>query len=294
MADSRASLLRIPPAFVAAAIALALGACQLQASLDGRFSCSEPPHECPYGLVCDRQLQCVEPTSATADAAIGPAPVFDAGVTPPAPDSGALVPEPDASFDAGEVPPVTLDITLGERSDALIHNVTIDSNINEDNPTANHGGAGGMGIDAQPRETGLLQFDLTSLPLGATCLSAELEMSVSDPIETGDYQIYPLLEAWVESEVTWNVRKSGRAWSDPGAGPGSRSSVPMGSTAPRSPGTITVTLDPVVVQQWIQDPSSNHGMAWVSTSPDGRGGEFRSSENSDATLRPLLHLVLSP
>jgi hypothetical protein len=175
-----------------------------------------------------------------------------------------------------------------------VHNVTFDVTLQEDAPTSSNGNASNVGIDAAPRHSGLLQFDLSSLPASLHCVQATLSVSVNDPIESGEYQIFALHESWSETTASWNERRSGSPWTDLGAGPGSRAATPMATTAPRSTGFDAVDLDCATVDGWIQSPASNNGMVWISTSPDGRGGEFRSSENSDATTRPLLTLKLSP
>jgi hypothetical protein len=281
-------------------VALAAG-CQLQTTYEGQFSCSAPPYSCPGDRVCTNGV-CVDPLAppAAADAAPGsPDAEADAEVVPSSADAGpgtpdAAVPPPPLPPDAEPPPPVVVGLSFGERTGADVQNVTFDATLREESPNQNNGGGGILAVDAQPRTRTLLEIDLDSVPAALHCQEAKLTMFVNDPIETGDYQLYAVSESWNENETTWNNRKNGSSWQDSGAGPGSRAATPMGSGAPRTTGDATFTLDCATIDAWIQDPGSNHGMVWVSTSPDGRGGEFHSSEHNDATTRPLLTLVLAP
>jgi hypothetical protein len=278
------------------------GGCQLQTTYEGQFSCSAPPYSCPGDLVCQGGL-CVDPSAPPpdrADAAPGtPDAEADADVETSSADAGVTTPDattaapptPDAALPP---PPVVVDVTFGERTGADVQNVTIDATMREDSPNQNNGGGSIVAVDAQPRTRGLLQFNLTSVAPTLHCQEATLAIHVNDPIESGEYQIFAVDESWTEGEVTWNNRRNGSSWHDSGAGPGSRANSPMATGAPRSIGEATFALDCATIDAWIQDPSSNHGMVWISTSPDGRGGEWNSSENGDGTTRPLLTLRLAP
>jgi len=281
-------------------VALAAG-CQLQTSYEGQFSCSTPPYTCPGDLICASGL-CVDPQMGgpVADAAPGtPDAEADAGTVPNPADADVLA-TPDAALppsppDAEPLPPppLVVDLSFGERTGADVQNVTIDATLREDSPNQSNGGGAIIGIDAQPRVRGLLQFNLSSVPATMHCLEATLAIQVNDPIESGEYQLFAVSESWDEGQTTWNNRRNGTNWNDSGAGPGSRADTPMATGAPRTIGEATFALDCATIDAWIQTPSSNHGMVWISTSPDGRGGEFHSSENNDATTRPLLTLRLA-
>jgi len=61
----------------------------------------------------------------------------------------------------------------------------------------------------------LVQFDLSSIPLGATITSATLHLyyynSGSDPVDRV-YWVYRVTSPWVESEVTWNNNDNLNTW----------------------------------------------------------------------------------
>src|SRR5262245_10299433 len=188
MSPMRGGLLWLLAAFSAA--------CQLEVAYDGRFSCSEPPYTCPQGLSCSRG-ECVDLSTPPPP---GPNPRIDAGTDPDAesprvdaapneqsadaatPDAPPLPPPPP--------PPEPFEMTFGERSNAQIRNVTFDTHVREDSPNANFGGNGTVAIDANPHISGLIEFDLSAVPAGSHCVSAELTVFVNDPIETGEYQIF--------------------------------------------------------------------------------------------------------
>ena len=299
MSRTRASLPTRAALTLALATAAALPAitagCQLEVAYDGAFACSEPPYTCPDGYTCQAG-ECVDPSGqpppvGTPDGA-PPTPGVDGG-----PDGSSPPPPPPPDAGTPDAPPTTEETfatSFGENSNALVKGVTIDAELNEDNPTLNQGGQPRIGIDAAPRATGLLQFDLSSLPTTTKVVSAELTIEVSDPIETGEYEIYAVTEAWNEGQVTWNNRSNGNSWKSVGVGTESRAATPMAICAPRDLGSFTFALDAATVEGWIANPASNHGMAWFSTSPDGRGGNFRSSEFDTANERPILQLVLTP
>ncbi len=274
--------------------------CQVDVAYQGRLSCSEPPHTCPSGFYCSSGGECLDaqgdppPTAGTPDAAtdrpdadVGPG---AADASPSDPDAGRPVDAPDAS--TGAAP---FERTFGERPEATVHNVTQDTDLREDAPNSNNGHGNTVFIDAQPRNAGLIEFDLSSLPTTLHCVSAELVVNVNNSLESGEYQIFPVSEDWNQGQATWNERRNGVAWSTAGAGPGSRATTLMGRIAPRTTGDFTVSLDCTAISAWIASPASNHGMVWiVADSPDGRGGQFRSSENGDAATRPMLRLLVSP
>ncbi len=290
MRVSRATLPTILLASVAGAL---LAACQLEITYQGRYSCSEPPHGCPTGLVCEDGL-CIDPFAPPPgppvdqpDAALPGQP--DATPVPSPPDAGVPV---GGAPDAETPPPVTFLVTFGERPGAMVQGVTHDAYLEEAFPDNNHGFDDVVAFDSAPQRHGLLEFDLDSLPTTLSCFSAELLISVNDPIETGEMRIFSLLESWVPGNVTWNHRDTGLPWSTPGAGTNSHAPGTMAVSAPRTVGEFIVPLDCAVITGWIQNPASNHGMVVIAVSPDGRGGEFRSSNNTNGSQRPLLRLVV--
>ncbi len=289
---------------VLAAVVTLVGApaCKLDVAWSGQFACDAPSLTCPDDYTCEygqcvvRPPPGVPPGSIDGDAAPlelpDASPVsLDGGADADA-SAGAIDSGPDAQTDAA--PPVSFEVSLGERNDATVRVVTTDTYLARDQTGENFGDADEVEADALPQRTGLLRFDLSSLSPTLRCSQAELVVRFSNDLENGDLQIFALRESWIEDEATWNRRGIGTPWSVAGALEGAHAAWPMGAVAPREVGEYTIPLDPLAVEAWIHDPTSNFGMAWLSTSTSGRGATFESSEAFDPGDRPLLRLQLSP
>lgn len=240
------------------------------------YACATTAPLCPPGFSCQDGL------CRTGNIAPDPP---DAPRAPPAFDAAVGVP------DAG--PPVTA--TFGERPDADHRDVTIDTTITDAKPDVNNGSDDHDAIDASPVASTLMRFDLSAIPPGAIVTAASLDVVVNDPIESGTFRLLPLTEAWTEDGATFLERQAGVPWTAPGAAaPSSDPTRVLGEIAARAIEPITITLDPAVVQAWVTAPAENDGFVWISTSPDGRGGQIRSREYAVPLLRPLLRVTYQP
>ncbi len=246
------------------------------------FTCAEPPNSCPSGYVCQLGV-CEQQQQQQPDGGLA----ADGGSSS-VPDAG----NPQNSTPDAGTPPVTTTLTFGERPTDDVTGVTTDTFIEADKPNTAFGDDVNVSVDADPEQHGLLRFDLSALPAGATIDSAVLEVNVNNPVETGELLFYRLLEDWEELEATWNNRRKGQRWTAPGAAP-PMSAFPLSqaSLAARDTGLYTVTLPPSLVQSWVDQPSSNFGVVMISTSPDGRGGVFDSRDSDNTTLRPQLTII---
>lgn len=260
---------------ILAAIALVAG-CRFDApSFEGTsFRCDPPDERCPDGFECVGGM-CVVPGDDQPDA---PDDDVDA---PPPPDDGA----PDAQFDPTP--------TFGDRSDADYQNVTDDTTIESGAPDTINGADPSVDIDASPLRSALLRFDLSALPPASVVTAAVLEVTVLDPLETGSFDGHLVAESWSELTGTWNVRITGLPWLGAGVTGASRGAR-IASFAPRNTGRATVSLSPAAVQAWIASPADNYGIVWISTSTDGRGGQFYAREHPVELERPILRLTLAP
>ena len=267
------------PAFVAvAALAVVVGGCMLASpEYDGtEFSCAGASSSCPDGFQCVA-LVCVADDPARPDATIAVDDGPDAGITPGTDDAS---------------PPVPQTLSFGERDGADHAGVTFDTYLFVDEPLLQFGADDTINIDADPFKVGLLRFDISAIPAGATVTHADLTMYVDDPIEDGEYVAYPFIVSWDEDEANYVFREANVPWATAGAGAGAASPSRMGAFAPPVAGVdATMELSVQAVQQWVDAPQTNYGMRIDAESPAGRGGRFVSSESAQSDARPLLRVT---
>ena len=182
---------------------------------------------------------------------------------------------------------------------------TTDTYISQSAPTSNFGSSaeltivgdygGGSGNDL----ASLLKWDISSIPPGSLVDSAQITLDVFDRT-TGAFQLYELKRDWVEAEASWNVFAAGSGWQTSGAqGPLDRGPLLLGAISPATTRSFHISLGShdislnangrALVQSWINDLATNHGIILVSsssTSGDVLG--VRSSEYGTAAQRPKL------
>jgi hypothetical protein len=139
--------------------------------------------------------------------------------------------------------------------------------------------------DTYGEQSMLLQYDISALILPATeVLSAELDLykdtwGAAD-LETID--VYRINETWDSSTVTWNTRPSNVI---------SHSIVSLAGVDR----WITIQLNSQMVQEWVNDPSLNHGL--LIAAPDSGSSPaywgIASSDNPTQDYRPLLRIKVA-
>lgn len=163
------------------------------------------------------------------------------------------------------------------------------------NENTNYGADTSVNIDqVNPLAHAVIRFndifgnDPVQVPPGSEIVSATLTVECFNP---GDpLNAYRLIEDWVESEVTWNSRSTGVAWSNPGAnGSGSHagSAITMNFT---SAGTKNLDVTQFV-EEWNAG-SPNYGIVLTNTYTDGV--DFYSSEHPTEAYRPVLSVTYQP
>ena len=138
----------------------------------------------------------------------------------------------------------------------------------------------------------LIAFDLSTIPVGATILSAELSLNAFD-VDTvpggADVAIHSLLESWTETGVTYQSPDGIATWS----WPGNYAATPAAST--------TLLLEVLgwynwdmtnLIRSWHRGELSNHGMVLLGTE-DRNWAAFNSSDNPDPVSRPKLTVTYS-
>lgn len=107
------------------------------------------------------------------------------------------------------------------------------------------------------------------------------------------YTIRPLLRAFTENQVTWNVAATGSSWATAGAMGATDRGASVGTLQKTSTGSVTVSLNAAgiaLVQSWVSGSATNHGFIVESTS-NTDGLDVASSENSTVSRRPKLAIT---
>lgn len=163
-------------------------------------------------------------------------------------------------------------------------------------PDENYGGEGAfkVGVYGGSRYKGLLNFDLSSLPLNASISAASLTLNVSGwGGSNGNVDIYKILKSWNENEVTWSKATSATAWKSPGCSDTTSSTKDIEVTKYAS---LNVALGKNIVnltslvKSWQANPQTKNGLLLVATSANTTFF-FDTKENSDATKRPKLTIT---
>jgi hypothetical protein len=170
---------------------------------------------------------------------------------------------------------------------------TRDTKLRADGQKNNHGKDKRLEVVGRPDYASLLRWDVSEIPPGATVLGASLTVNVENT-STSSFKLYELLRNWVETETTFLRSTKSITWTTPGAaGIGTdRGAIPLGAiTAPKK-GLVTIELNEAgiaVVQKWIADPSTNHGLI-VQDFTDALKDDldFTSREGSKSITRPKL------
>jgi uncharacterized protein YjiK len=181
-------------------------------------------------------------------------------------------------------------ITLSFQDGTSGYSGTRDTWIESGAPTANHGTDATLYIDGSPDLSSLVYWDLTIIPPGSIVQSVDIQTNVQDASSTA-YELYELKRPWVESEATWNQFAPGQNWQTAGAqGSQDKGSTVLGAISGSSTGSNTTSLNSAgiaLVQSWIDDPNSNHGLI-IQNYNNSNGLDLSSSEAATVLQRPKL------
>jgi acid phosphatase type 7 len=172
---------------------------------------------------------------------------------------------------------------------------TVDTQIDQSSSSTNYGRATGLGVDGDvgggSDQYALLKWDLSGIASGTRVGSASVTLNVGNP-SPQTYEAYALKRPWGESQATWNDYATSKPWEVAGAkGTLDRSATVAGAITPSATGARTFTLSASVVQGWVDNPSTNHGIILADTA-NGDGMSFYSRESADSSLRPRLSVNL--
>jgi len=201
--------------------------------------------------------------------------------------------------------PVVVDPTLTLQPDAAEGK---DGHITSLQPTFNNGvnpliAIGRVGGNNNDRT--LIQFDLSTIPVGSTVTSAVLSLYCThDNASTGsNFTVHRMVRGWVEGTgnyaptgdgATWNTYNGANNWQTAGAGGALDSeAASIGSRAFTAAETLNEfkawNLTPAKVQEWISGAFDNNGMLMKSDNEvNNTSYYFGSSDYATAAYRPKL------
>jgi hypothetical protein len=159
------------------------------------------------------------------------------------------------------------------------HDAEIDNGL----PNQNWGGLSDLVINwfGGARSVGLISFDLSAVPSGATINDASLSLFHRVNNNNGQtYQIFRVTSSWAESTVTWNTQ--------PTFDPVAVASLTIGDTSSGLYRSWDITA---LVQGWVSGTYQNYGM-WIEEVPiQGSGTAFFESSDGQADRRPILDIT---
>ena len=167
-------------------------------------------------------------------------------------------------------------------------------------PGQNHGAQGSLIVRANNSFSGLLRYELTSLPFYAVIDRATLSLYADSWQTTAESKatvaataltvgVYEVLREWVAGEATWTNAMNGVPWGAPGCShtTSDRAALAADEALVNTMGKWYDFDLTVLVQKWVQNPATNHGLVLKSfSSPEGV--VFRSAEHGGAAQRPKL------
>jgi len=196
-------------------------------------------------------------------------------------------------------PATTSDGDTGDSDSTQTETVTLpavaDTAINSFATSLNYGAATAFNIrdDAVSTFTGLVRFDLSSVAGSVTAATLRLSTS-NQAIGAGRIEIARVREAWDEGTanggagVANHTLRQGAAtmWTTAGCGPGSRDTTSIAELQPVATNTTyDVSLPAALVETWVVDPASNHGLALFAV---GTGSDTVTFFSRESAMGPAL------
>jgi outer membrane protein assembly factor BamB len=177
---------------------------------------------------------------------------------------------------------------------------TADSFLRQNAATTNSGALTTFNVsstNAAARERGIVQFDLSSIPATAAVKTSLVRLFVTtapNPARSNGIHRVTSAGAWVENQVTWNVRATATNWTTAG-GDFNATAANAQSTGTTNGVTITYTLlgDGTVAnipQGWVDGSLTNLGLMVVDTNEtfQNKTTTYASKENATAADRPQI------
>lgn len=216
----------------------------------------------------------------------------------PAQPAAQVTGQPTAVLPTATVPaPTAAPTPSGEPSTVVLQQGrdgyagNIDTFIQFYAPEENYCHSAELFVVTTDKAVAFLRFDLTGLPTATAVANATLELYAVQGNQGAEIGLYLPLKEWDACGITWT-----RPWQQPGAnGAGDRQAEPL-QVIKSGPAPEWLLFDVTgAVRQWLQDPSTNHGLMVKSleTTVPSQHILF-SSENADSERRPRLTIRYQP
>ncbi|MDO8647207.1 MAG: DNRLRE domain-containing protein [Candidatus Diapherotrites archaeon] len=195
---------------------------------------------------------------------------------------------------------------FGECASCDVKNVAMDAVLDDGSPNSSSGSAASLYYrNLGGNKHVIMRFDVSSIPAGATIHSARLVFFRQNDYLTDNsaglveikQPIYKIVDSapsgiWVESQATYNSKKSGVGWNGAGNITSSLGSqigfVFFRNWLSGSQAFYTVDLTNAV-KDWVASPSSNNGFYFASGPYYNKS--FYSKEAASENLRPYLEVT---
>ncbi len=138
----------------------------------------------------------------------------------------------------------------------------------------------------------LIRFNLSSIPAGATVLSATFDMYYisTKTSSTETLRVHRALRNWTETGATWRTYDGVNSWTTPGG-----DYDPTVASSAILTGAVNVWISwnmTALVQGWVSGTYPNQGMILESPpAPGNNERQFASSDAASPALRPRLTIV---
>lgn len=128
-----------------------------------------------------------------------------------------------------------------------------------------------------------VQFDLATLPAGATVSKATLRLYVDSVTTAGSFDVYQVNSSWAESTLTYKDL--------PSIGGSATGGYPVSVTSSSLNQFLVIDITPLV-QDWVSGSEANYGVALELTSSSG-SFSFDSKENTNTSHHPELEIEVA-
>ncbi len=157
-----------------------------------------------------------------------------------------------------------------------------DTYVSSATPKTNYGASPILVV--QPGTTTFVQFNLSTLPTGASVNKATLRLYVDAVLTGGSFDVFPVNGVWSESTLTYNTPP-------PALGNSATGNKPVAITTASSNKFFLIDITPLV-QAWVNGTVANNGVALALTSSNGIFS-FDAKESLLTGNGPELEIVLN-